>query len=84
MNIIYQYYNEISLGFNGYDTDFHEGTIVIYVAEDNRPFSLVCEKIDQRLVEIAKTLNDRDVDVVVEIRRTGNSKTVVLAHHFET
>ena len=78
MNIVYQFYNEISLAFSNYDTDFNQGLIIIYVPDDNKPFKPVCEKLEAQIRKIAETLDERDIEVVVEIRRTVESKQIVL------
>lgn len=70
MDIIYQYYNEIVLTFRDYETDFREGLIIIYVPDDSKPFDTVCQKIEKQIERIAETLDPRDKDVVVEVRRS--------------
>lgn len=78
MDIIYQYYNEIVLTFKDYETDFREGVIVIYVPDDSKPFEIVCQKIQTQLERIATTLDPRDKDIVVEVRRTNEHRELRL------
>ena len=78
MDIIHQYYNEIVLAFNNYDTDFEDGVIVIYVPDDKKPFDTICDKIDLQIRRIAETLDLRDKEVIIRIQRTGESKEIRL------
>jgi hypothetical protein len=78
MDIIHQYYNEIVLAFNNYDTDFEDGVIVIYVPDDNKPFDIISDKIDLQIQRIAETLDLRDKEVVIRIQRTDESKEIRL------
>ncbi|HEY0895209.1 MAG TPA: hypothetical protein VGE15_01525, partial [Sphingobacteriaceae bacterium] len=71
MDIRYQYYNEIVLTFKDYETDFRSGVIVIYVPDDSKPFDIVCQKIMAQLDRIASTLDPRDKEIVIEVRRTS-------------
>jgi hypothetical protein len=77
MNISYQYFNEISLTFSGYDTDYSNGAIIIYLPEDNKLFEVSFEKVKRQLDKIASTLEERDTDVTVIIRGPGKNKTIV-------
>lgn len=78
MDIIHQYYNEIVLAFSNYDTDFNDGTIVIFAPDDAKPFDTVCAKIEQQIQRIGEMLELRDKEVVIRIQRTGESKEVRL------
>ncbi|HEY1006036.1 MAG TPA: hypothetical protein VGD92_02615 [Sphingobacteriaceae bacterium] len=79
MDIVYQYYNEIVLTFRDYETDYRAGVIVIFVPDDAKPFDTVCQKILGQIDRIAGTLDPRDKDVVIEVRRTGESREFVMA-----
>lgn len=74
MDIIYQYYNEIVLTFQDYETDFHQGVITIWVPDDAKPFEVVCQKIQAQIERIANTLDPRDKTVVVAVRRSQQSR----------
>jgi len=71
MDIIYQYYNEIVLTFQDYETDFNQGVITIWVPDDAKPFEVVCQKIEAQIERIATNLETRDKAVVVEVRRSN-------------
>lgn len=74
MDIIYQYYNEIVLTFRNYETDFRGGVIVIYIPDDSKPFDIACQKILAQVDRIAGTLDPRDKEIVIEVRRTGEMR----------
>lgn len=78
MNIAYQYYNEIVLAFNNYETDFEEGVIIIYVPDDEKPFDLVCDKISAQIKKIAEILDERDQPIVIQIRGTNEKRDIFL------
>lgn len=77
MDILYQYYNEIVLGFADYEVDLRNGTILILVPENNKPFDTVCEKILQQINRIAGTLEPRDKVLQVRIERGLESRELV-------
>ena len=83
MDIIHQYYNEIVLAFNNYDTDFRNSVIIIYVPEDGKPFDVVCAKINQQIQRIAEMLDVRDKEVIIRIQRTNESKEIRLEKNEE-
>lgn len=78
MDIIHQYYNEIVLAFNNYDTNFQDGVIVIYVPDDGKPFDVVSDKINLQIQRIGEMLDLRDKEVVIRIQRTNESKEIQL------
>lgn len=78
MNITFQYYNEIVLAFGDYEVDYRDGLIVIDVPISNKPFDIVCSKIEEQLKRIAETLEPRDREVTVSIERAKEAKIVVL------
>ena len=78
MNLLYQYYNEIVLVFREYYIDFENGKIVIEVPESSKNFELVCERIMEQLQRISETLEPRDQDITIEIRRNLEKSTLML------
>lgn len=78
MDIIYQYYNEIVLAFTSYEIEFNNGIIVIPVPDDNKQFDLVCQKIHGQLLRIADTLDIRDKEVHIQVKRADQVKEIVL------
>jgi len=78
MNIVFQYYNEIVLAFADYEIDYRDGIIIIEVPENNKPFDIVCSKINEQLDRIASTLEPRDREVVVQVKRPNNSLDIIL------
>lgn len=78
MDIVYQYYNEIVLTFNSYQVEFNNGIIVIPVPNDTKPFDLVCQKIQAQLLRIAETLDIREKDVHVQVRRADEIRDILL------
>lgn len=78
MNILYQYYNEIVLSFADYETDLQGSVIIIFVPDDNKPFDIVCQKINTQLERIAGTLDVRDEDVVIRVVRGNQSREIKL------
>jgi len=78
MDIVYQYYNEIVLAFKDYDVDYKEGVITIEVPDSTKPFNSICEKIEAQLQRIAETLEPREKDVVVRVRRVAETKDIVM------
>ncbi len=78
MDIVYQYYNEIVLAFSSYEIEFSNGIIVIPIPLDNKPFELVCKKIHGQLLRIAETLDIREKDVIINIKRGEEVQEIVL------
>ena len=78
MNIVHQYYNEIVLAFNSYDTDLRDGMIVIYVANDGKPFDTVCNKIHLQIQKIEEMLEERSREVVIRVQRSDQFKEIRL------
>ena len=68
MDIIFQYYNEVVLGFNDYEVEFIDQVIIVHTPEGKKPFDIVCKKIYNQLIKIADTLDTRDKDVKIQIR----------------
>ena len=81
MDIVYQYYNEIVLAFGSYEVEFRGGIIIIPVPLDNKPFDLVCKKIQTQLLRIADTLDVREKDVLIQVKRADEIWEIVLAKH---
>ncbi|WP_207423955.1 hypothetical protein [Desertivirga brevis] len=67
MNITYQYYNEIVLGFGDYEVDYREGVIIIEVPESNKSFEVICSKVNEHLIRISQTLEPRDQSITVRV-----------------
>ncbi|MDB5012012.1 MAG: hypothetical protein JWQ25_214 [Daejeonella sp.] len=78
MDIVYQYYNEIVLAFTSYEIEFNDGVIVIPVPDDHKPFDLVCKKIHTQILRIADTLDVREKDVHIKIKRADQVKEILL------
>lgn len=78
MNILYQYYNEIVLAFNDYEVDLQEGIVLIFVPDDNKPFEVVCQKIDVQLHRISETLDPRDKEITIRVERSNQAKDIIL------
>jgi len=81
MDIVYQYYNEIVLAFSSYEIEFSGGIIIIPVPLDNKPFDLVCNKIHTQLLRIADTLDAREKDILIQVKRADEIREIVLAKH---
>jgi cell division protein ZapA (FtsZ GTPase activity inhibitor) len=81
MDIVYQYYNEIVLAFSSYEIEFSDGIIIIPVPLDNKPFDLVCNKIHTQLLRIADTLDAREKDILIQVKRADEIREIVLAKH---
>jgi len=78
MDITYQYYNEIVLGFGDYEIDLANGTIVIEVPDSNKPFEAVCLKIREHLDRISQTLEPRNKKIAIKIVRGEETFDITL------
>lgn len=78
MDIIHQYYNEIVLAFNNYDTDFEDGIIVIYIPDDSKALDPAFEKISALIAKIAESLEPRDKVITVRVKKNTQSRDIIL------
>ncbi|WP_207536510.1 hypothetical protein [Desertivirga arenae] len=78
MNITYQYYNEIVLGFGDYEVDYSEGVIIIEVPESSKSFDVICSKIKEHLMRISGTLEPRNESVIVRVVRGEEIQEITL------
>jgi hypothetical protein len=78
MNITYQYYNEIVLGFGDYEVDYEDGVIIIEVPENSKSFEVTCSKINEHLLRISETLEPRDQAINVRVVRGEESFEIIL------
>jgi DNA-directed RNA polymerase specialized sigma subunit len=78
MDIVYQYYNEISLFFADYDTDFQDGRILIYTPENGKSFESVVKKAEEQILRIADTLEEREKEVVILVVQGSHEKEIRL------
>lgn len=78
MDIVYQYYNEIVLAFTGYEIEFDNGVIIIPIPDDHKPFESACQKIHAQILRIADTLDVREKEVQIQVKRAEQIKTIIL------
>jgi|GEM_PF-1091543 len=84
MDIIHQYYNEIVLAFNNYDTDFEDGIIVIYIPDDSKALDPAFEKISALIAKIAESLEPRDKVITIRVKKNTQSRDIILDINEET
>ena len=78
MDISYQYYNEITLFFNNYETDFQDGIIILYLPDDGKRFETVFAKVESQIEKIAETLEPRDKEITIKVSQAGSAKEIRL------